>query len=144
MINILDIKPNQPKAILSEYFILCYGVGKAGKTTLFYKLAQSDYIGGLDKALLIAFEEGYKALNGIHAVSVNEWKDFVALVDQLVEHREQITYKWIGLDTLDYLYQYATEFVVKRERIAKKDAKIKAVGDIAWGAGLTIIPSEVV
>jgi GTPase SAR1 family protein len=143
MINILNIQPNQPKAILSEYFILCYGVGKAGKTTLFYKLAQSEYIGGLDKALLVAFEEGYKALNGIHAVSINEWKDFIALVDQLVEHREQITYKWIGLDTLDYLYQYATDFVVKRERIAKKDAKIKAIGDIAWGAGYQMVADEV-
>lgn len=143
MFNVLDIKPNQPKALLSEYFILCYGVGKAGKTTLFYKLAQSDYIGGLDKALLVAFEEGYKALNGIHAVSVNEWKDFVGLVDQLVEHREQITYKWIGLDTLDYLYQYATDFVIKRERIAKKDAKIKTISDIAWGAGYQMVADEV-
>lgn len=143
MLDILSIKGNEPKAILSEYFILCYGIGKSGKTTLFYKLANSDYIGGLDKALLVAFEKGYKALKGIHAVDMSEWKDFQELVNQLVEHKDKVTYKWLGLDTLDYLYQYATEYVVKRERIAKKDAKIKAIGDIAWGAGYQMVADEV-
>lgn len=143
MINVLNIQGNEPKAILSEYFILCYGVGKSGKTTLFYKLAQSDYIGGLDKALLVAFEAGYKALRGIHAQPIGEWKEFIELVNQLVENRDKISYKWIGLDTLDYMYQYATDYVIKRERIAKKDAKIKTISDIPWGAGYQMVADEV-
>lgn len=152
MINVLNIQPNKPKAIISDYVFLVYGIGKSGKTTLFYKLAQTDLIGGLDKALLIGFEKGFKALNGIHAVSIpNEdpeekrdpWVQFQDLVTQLVENRGVVSYKWLGLDTLDYLYEYATEYVVKRERIAKKDAKIKTVADIAWGAGYKLVSEEV-
>jgi hypothetical protein len=143
MINVLNIQPNQPRAILFDYIILCYGIGKAGKTTLFYKLAQTDYIGGLDKALLIAFEQGYKALNGIHAQPITKWEDFQTLVDQLVEHRDKVTYKWLGFDTLDYMYQYATDYIIKRERTARKDSKIKAINDIPWGQGHVMVEKEV-
>lgn len=58
MLDILNIVPNEPKTDLKDYFILVYGVGKSGKTTLFYELAKTEYVGGLDKALLLAFEEG--------------------------------------------------------------------------------------
>lgn len=152
MINVLNIVPNAPKAIISDYIFMVYGVGKAGKTSLFYKLAQTDYVGGLDKALLIGFEKGFKALNGIHAVSIpsddpeerrDPWVQFQDLVKQLVEHRGEVSYKIIGLDTLDYLYEYATEYVVKRERIAKRDAKIKSVSDIPWGNGYKFVSEEV-
>lgn len=143
MINVLNIQPNQPRAVIYDYVILLYGVGKAGKTSLFYELAKTDYIGGLDKALLIAFESGYKALKDIHAQDISDWKQFQQLVDQLVEHADQVSYKWLGLDTLDYLYQYAVEYVVKRERIARKDAKIKAIGDIPWGQGYQMVSDEI-
>lgn len=152
MINILNIQPNEPKARLFDYIILVYGVGKAGKTTFFYKLAQTDYVGGLDKALLVGFEKGYKALPGIYAVPIpsddpddkrDPWVQFQDLVDQLVEHRKVVTYRMIGLDTLDYMYKYATEYIIKRERIARKDAKIKAINDIPWGQGHVMVEEEV-
>lgn len=152
MINVLNIQPNLPKALIYEYVFLVYGVGKAGKSTLFYKLAQTDYIGGLDKALLIAFEQGFKALHGIHAVPVpnpdpeekrDTWVQFQDLVTQLVEHRKAVSYKMIAFDTLDYMYKYATEYIIKRERIARKDAKIKQINDIPWGQGHAMVEEEV-
>lgn len=143
MINVLNIEANKPRAVLFDYIILAYGVGKAGKTSLFYKLAQTDYIGGLDKALLIGFETGFKALKGIHAQSITKWDEFQELTNQLVEHREKVTYKWLGMDTLDYLYKYAVEYIVKRERIARKDAKIKAINDIPWGQGHAMVEEEI-
>ncbi|MCR8994584.1 ATP-binding protein [Brevibacillus laterosporus] len=152
MINVLNIQPNQPRAILFDYIFLVYGVGKAGKTTLFYKLAQTDYIGGLDKALLIGFEKGFKALRGIHAVAVpsenpeekrGAWEQFQEVVGQLVENRGKVSYKFIAFDTLDYMYKYATEYIIKRERIARKDAKIKAINDVPWGQGHVMVEEEV-
>lgn len=152
MINVLNIQPNEPKALIYEYIFLVYGVGKAGKSSLFYKLAQTDYIGGLDKALLIAFEKGYKALRGIHAVPVpnddpedkrDAWTQFQDLVNQLVESRKLVTYRMLAFDTLDYMYKYATEYIIKRERIARKDAKIKQINDIPWGQGHAMVEEEV-
>ncbi|EJW14090.1 ATP-binding protein [Paenibacillus alvei] len=152
MINVLNIQPNQPKALIYEYIFLVYGVGKAGKSSLFYKLAQTDYIGGLDKALLIGFEKGFKALHGIHAVAIpNEdpddkrdtWVQFQDLVSQLVEHRKVVSYRMLAFDTLDYMYKYATEYIIKRERIARKDAKIKQINDIPWGQGHAMVEEEV-
>jgi hypothetical protein len=118
-------------------------VGKSGKTTLFYELAKTDYVGGLDKALLVGFEDGFKALRGINAISINTWKEFTELVDELCTNKKSHTFEWIGLDTLDYLYDYATDFIVRRERVARKDAKIKQISDIPWGAGYKLVSDEV-
>ena len=118
-------------------------VGKSGKTTLFYELAKTEYVGGLNKALLLAFEEGYKALRGIHALSIKDWSTFKQAVKQLCEQPKKHTYEWIGLDTLDYLYDYATEYVVRRERIARKNNKIKQIGDIPYGQGYALVSDEV-
>lgn len=142
MINVLNIAPNEPKALLEEYVILCYGRAKAGKTSLFYKLAKEKY-GDLSKALLIGFEDGYKALKGIHAVSIEKWEDYLDLVNQLVENYDDVTYRWLGLDTLDRLYALASEYVVRKERIARKDAKIKTLTDIPWGGGYNLADEQI-
>lgn len=140
--NIMDIKPNEPKALLEDYITLCYGVPKSGKTSLFYKLAMAKYDGDLSKALLLGFEKGYKALRGLHAVDVQDWQSFLDLLDQLVDNFDDISYRWIGIDTLDIMYQYASEYVVRKERIAKKDAKIKTISDIPWGGGYNLVDQE--
>lgn len=137
--DLLNLQPNKPKANLSDYVVLAYGVGKSGKTTLFYELAKEHFNGDLSKALLIATEKGYKALPNIHAVDVNSWKDIEELRKQLIENKEDLSYEWIGIDTLDYLYEYCVDHVVRKERIAKKDSKIQAISDIAWGQGYAMV-----
>jgi hypothetical protein len=141
-VNVMNIEPNVPKALLEDYVILCYGRAKAGKTSLFYKLAKEKFNGDLSKALLCGFEKGYKALRGLHAVDVNLWQDFLDLVDQLVENFDDVSYRWIGVDTLDIMYQQASEYVVRKERIARKDAKIKALADVPWGAGYSLVDEQ--
>jgi hypothetical protein len=139
MIDLKDLQPNKPKVDISEYVFLLYGKAKSGKTTLFYELAKEFYQGDMSKALLIALEKGYKALNNVMAVDCNNWKEFEELVNQLVEDRNELSFRMLGIDTLDVLYQYAVDFVVRRERIARKDAKIKAIADIPWGAGYSMV-----
>lgn len=139
--DLLKLQPNKPKANLSDYVILCYGVGKSGKTTLFYELTKEHFNGDLSKALLVATEKGYKALPNIHAVDINSWKDVEQLKTQLIENKDELSYEWIGIDTLDYLYEYCVDHVVRKERIAKKDSKIQAISDIAWGQGYAMVDS---
>jgi hypothetical protein len=142
MINVLNIQPNEPKALLEDYITLCYGVPKSGKTSLFYKLAKAKFDGDLSKALLLGFEKGYKALRGLHAVDIEDWQSFLDLIDQLVENFDEISYRWIGIDTLDIMYQYASEYVVRKERIARKDAKIKTISDVPWGGGYALVDEQ--
>lgn len=142
MINVLNIQPNEPKALLEDYITLCYGVPKSGKTSLFYKLAKAKYNGDLSKALLLGFEKGYKALRGLHAVDIPDWQGFLDLIDQLVENFDDISYRWIGIDTLDIMYLYASEYVVRKERIARKDSKIKTISDIPWGGGYSLVDEQ--
>lgn len=143
MIDILNVQPNQPSANLEDFTFLIYGQAKSGKTTLFYELAKRHFKGDLSKALLIAFESGYKALNNVYKVDITKWEDFLELSKQLIEKKEQITYRLLGIDTLDVMHQYAAEYVVKRERIARKDPKIKSISDIAWGQGYSLLEEEV-
>jgi GTPase SAR1 family protein len=135
LIDLKNLKPNIPKVDISEYTFLLYGKPKSGKTSLFYEISKDFFDGDMSKALLIALEKGYKALNNIMAVDVNNWKEFADLVDQLVEDRNELTFRLLGIDTLDVLYQYACDFIIRQERIARKDAKIKTIADIPWGAG---------
>ena len=137
--DLLSLQPNKPKANLSDYVMLCYGVGKSGKTTFFYELAKEHFNGDLSKALLLATEKGYKALPNVFAIDINSWSDADKIASQLLEERENLSYEWIGIDTLDYLYQYAVEHVVKKERIARKDSKIQNISDIAWGQGWAMV-----
>jgi DNA polymerase III delta prime subunit len=139
MIDLKNLEPNKPKVDFSEYTFLIYGKPKSGKTTLFYELAKEFYNGDLSKALLIGLEKGYKALNGVMAINPSDWKEFEDTVNQLVQDRNELTFKMIGIDTLDVLYNYACDFVVRRERIARKDAKIKTIADVPWGAGYSMV-----
>lgn len=140
--DLKSLQPNQPQSNLSDYTILCYGRPKGGKTSLFYELAKKKYNGDMSKSLLLGFEKGYKALNSIMAVDVNKYEDFLEIVEQLVEDREELTYEWLGLDTLDVLYSYCVEYVVRKERIARKDSKIKTISDIPWGQGWALVKEQ--
>jgi hypothetical protein len=137
--DLLSLQPNKPLANLSDYVILCYGVGKSGKTTLFFELAREHFNGDLSKALLVATEKGYKALPNVFAVDINSWSDAEKLATQLIEEKENLSFEWLGIDTLDYLYEYCVEHVVKKERIARKDSKIQNISDIAWGQGWAMV-----
>jgi GTPase SAR1 family protein len=139
VIDLKNLQPNKPKVDISEYTFLIYGKAKSGKTTLFFEITKEFYNGDLSKGLLIGLEKGYKALNGIFAVNPSNWSEFDELTNQLIEDRNELPYRLLGIDTLDILYSYACDFVIRRERIARKDAKIKTIADIPWGAGYSMV-----
>ena len=139
MINLKDIKPNVPKANIEDYVFTIYGRPKSGKTTLFANLTKEFY-GDVNKGLLLGFEAGYNALE-VLAAPIHSWSDFVEAVDQLIEEKDELPYKFIGIDTADIAYQYATEYIIRKKKI--EDSKpYKAIGDIPYGQGYDLTDKE--
>lgn len=89
-IDILNIEPTVISRDLKGKYILLYGKPKSGKTTLASKFP---------KNLLIAFEKGYNAIDGIRAVDINTWSDFKLVLRQLKLAEAKQMYDTITIDT---------------------------------------------
>jgi Holliday junction resolvasome RuvABC ATP-dependent DNA helicase subunit len=79
-IDILNIEPTVISRDLKGKYILVYGKPKTGKTTLASRFP---------KNLLIAFEKGYNAIDGIRAIDINKWADFKLVLRQLEKKEAQ-------------------------------------------------------
>lgn len=63
-IDLLNIQPTVISRDLRGKYVLLYGKPKSGKTTAACSFPQS---------LLVAFERGYNAIGGVHAVDILKW-----------------------------------------------------------------------
>lgn len=131
-------KKNEVKVDIASYMHYIRGVKKVGKTTLFRDLVSHIGNGEMDKGLLISLgdEDGYKALNGLIVATASDWSEFVAIVDELVENPEENEFKFIALDTVDELFNIATEEVFrihKRKKGEVCESLNSALG--GYGAG---------
>lgn len=120
--------PNVPKVVLEDYFWLIAGVPKSGKTSLFALLAEK-YFKDVNKCLLLAFEKGYGALK-IIAEDINSWEDFIEIVDELIESKEELPYELIGLDTVDKMYDMARDEVIKKWNRKNPDAQTDDIAGV--------------
>lgn len=136
------IKPNEVTADILNYKQLIAGRPKTGKTSLFANMIDLKNDGDMSKGLLIAFERGYQAIDGIHAFDIEEWEDFQDLVEELVDSKDETSYKVLGLDTIDILIQRATDYVIARQSIADKK-RYTALADIAWGKGYALLDEAI-
>lgn len=125
-IDLLSIKPNKVSRDLSGYTIYIYGAGGTGKTTLASQL---------DRALLVAFEIGYKAIPGIHAQDVKTWAEFKQVVRELKKPEVQNTFKSICIDTIDIATDLCEKYICSREGVEK-------LADIPWGGGWKMMKKE--
>jgi hypothetical protein len=113
---------------------------KAGKTSLLYKIVKEKYNGDLSKMLLFGFEVGYKALDGIHAVDIEDWDAFSDLVDELVDNKDQVPYKILVMDTVDIAQKMCEKFVLNQLSIA--DGKqYKVLQDVGYGKAHNMLES---
>lgn len=136
-----QIKKNKVTADFSRFVYTISGRPKAGKTSLVYKTVVEKF-GNADSLLLVAFEQGYGALDGINAVDVEDFGDFVDLVDELVENRNELPYKMVCLDTVDIMQDLATSYVIKKA--SRQDGKVyKKLTDIPWGGGWSMLGEEI-
>lgn len=138
----MAIKRNVVKVDLRSYphyFIM--GIPKIGKTTLTYELAKQEY--SLDEMVLISCgnEQGFSALDGLQYEEVlkfNKKEDaegnrgFVQVVNDIVKNYKELGLKMVVIDTLDTLYDIATEEVMK-EHLIQTGKPCKSINDCFGG-----------
>ena len=125
-IDILHIEPTVISRDLKGKYMLIYGKPKTGKTTLASKFP---------KNLLIAFEKGYNAIDGIKAVDVNKWSEFRQVLRQLEKPEAREMYDTITIDTTTIAYEMCEQFVCSQNGV-------QSIRDIPWGQGWTLAKKE--
>lgn len=87
------------------------------------------------KNLLVAFEKGYNAIDGIKAVDVNKWSEFRQVLRQLEKPEAQEMYDTITIDTTTIAYEMCEQFVCSQNGV-------QSIRDIPWGQGWTLVKKE--
>ena len=126
MIDILSIEPTVISRDLKGKYLLIYGKPKTGKTTMASRFP---------KNLLIAFEKGYNAIDGIKAVDINKWGDFRQVLRQLEKPEAREMYDTVTIDTTTIAYEMCEQFVCSQNGV-------QSVRDIPWGQGWTLTKKE--
>ena len=85
------------------------------------------------KNLLIAFEKGYNAIDGIKAI--NKWSEFRQVLRQLEKPEAQAMYDTITIDTTTIAYEMCEQFVCSQNGV-------QSIRDIPWGQGWTLAKKE--
>ncbi|MFS0905697.1 AAA family ATPase [Priestia aryabhattai] len=125
---------------------------KFGKTTLAVDLAREFYDGDMSKMLLLATEIGYKTMNGVFAIPITgfdyaeeedgEQKGFIETVDELIENKADIPFRFIVIDTITALERYAVSYALKKK--GREDGKrYTDISDILWGAGYSLVAEAI-
>ena len=126
MIDILSIEPTVISRDLKGKYLLLYGKPKTGKTTMASRFP---------KNLLIAFEKGYNAIDGIKAVDINKWSEFRQVLKQLEKDQAREMYDTITIDTTTIAYEMCEQFICSQNGV-------QSIRDIPWGQGWTLAKKE--
>lgn len=125
-IDILTIEPTVISRDLKGKYILIYGKPKTGKTTLASKFP---------KNLLVAFEKGYNAIDGIKAIDINSWSDFKQVLRQLKLPAAREMYDTITIDTTTIAYEMCEKYICQQNAV-------QAISEIPWGGGYAATKKE--
>ncbi|AGI11749.1 Sak4-like ssDNA annealing protein [Bacillus phage vB_BanS-Tsamsa] len=149
------IKPNKPVASLEGYFMTLLGKSKFGKTTWIMDVVREHYDGDMSKALLLATEIGYKTMDGVYALPITgfEWADdedneeekgFIETVDELIENKKDVPFRFIIIDTITALERYAIAYTVRKaNRDDQPQKRYTDISDIPWGKGYNLVAEHI-
>ena len=98
-----------------------YGAPKTGKTTIASRF---------EKTLVLAFEQGYKAIPGIMAAPVTSWSDFKKIIKQLKSEEAHKMYKNITVDTADIAYDLCEKYICAQNGV-------DTIKEVPYGQGWT-------
>lgn len=113
--DLLNLAPSQISRDLSGYITYVFGAAKVGKTTLARDMG----------ALIVACEDGTRALTGAYAQKAKNWADIRALMRFCKDPRFKERYKALAIDTIDVAASYCEKYVC-----AQLD--IQTLGEGGW------------
>lgn len=126
VVDILKIEPTVISRNLQGKFICIYGRPKVGKTTFACQAP---------KNLLLGFEVGWNALNGIKPVQIDSWADFKATIRQLKSPEAKEMYHTVTIDTIAIAWEMCEKFICIQNGVSQ-------ISDIPWGAGYKLLREE--
>lgn len=106
--DLLNMEPSTVSRDLTGYITYVYGAPKVGKTTLAKDM----------KALILACEDGTRAMSGAYAQIMKSWSDIRAIARMLKDPRMKEKYKAIALDTVDVAGSLCEKYVCNQLEIA--------------------------
>ena len=113
--DLLNLEPSKISRDLSGYITYVFGAPKVGKTTLARDMG----------ALIVACEDGTRALTGAFAQKAKNWADIRALMRFCKDERVKAKYKAIAIDTVDVAASYCEKYIC-----AQLD--IQTLGEGGW------------
>lgn len=113
--DLLNLEPSKISRDLSGYITYVFGAPKVGKTTLARDMG----------ALIVACEDGTRALTGAYAQKAKNWADIRALMRFCKDPRFKEKYQAIAVDTVDVAATYCEKYIC-----AQLD--IQTLGEGGW------------
>jgi len=128
------VRRNVPKVQIQDLFLVVSGKPKVGKTTLFAEIAERTV--GLEKALIVATEPGYVALD-INVIDIDNYRDFEKLVEELIKVKAngECPYEYLCLDTIDKLWDQVEAQVIREYNVENPQKRVKTLNQIPYGQG---------
>lgn len=99
--DLLNLEPSTISRDLSGYITYIYGPPKVGKTTLARDM----------KSLIIACEDGTRALTGAYVQKAKSWADIRNLMRFCKDERVKEKFKSFAIDTVDVAASYCEKYV---------------------------------
>lgn len=124
--DLLNLEPSKISRDLTGYITYVFGPPKVGKTTLAKDM----------NALIVACEDGTRALTGAYVQKARNWADIRALMRFCKDPKMKERYKSIAIDTVDVCASYCEKYVC-----AQLD--IQTLGEGGWSKnGWTVFKKE--
>lgn len=113
--SILNLEESKISRDLSGYITYVFGSPKVGKTTLARDMG----------ALIIACEDGTRALTGAYVQKAKNWSDIRALMRICKDERVKAKYKALAIDTVDVAASYCEKYICSQ-------LDIQTLGEGGW------------
>ena len=127
-------KRNEVKVAIENYVHLIIGERKIGKSTLVAEIAKTR--SSIDDLLVISVgdEDGFHAIDGLIYENPMTWKEFVDIVDELIQNQDSYDFRYVAIDTIDELISLGIKEVLRLHKI-EKQTPVKSVNDAFGGYG---------
>ena len=123
--GLMNLEPTVVSRDLTGYITYVYGQAKVGKTTLAKDMG----------ALIIACEDGTRAMSGAYAQIVNSWADIRTIARLLKDKNLKEKYKALAIDTVDIAGSLCEKYICNQNDVDK-------ITDIPYGGGWGLLKKE--